>query len=96
MLQGVTDIVASLPDSTGVITYDRALHDNLDLYRVSYPISVLLVIFEARPEGIINIAGLALKSAVLYNPTQLHRFPHHVLPFFSLASSINDRATPPS
>jgi hypothetical protein len=61
MLQGVTDI-ASLPDPTGTITYARALHDNLDLYRVSCPIGVLLVIFEARPEVIVNIAALALKS----------------------------------
>ena len=61
MLQGVTDI-ASLPDPTGTVTYARALHDNLDLYRVSCPIGVLLVIFEARPEVIINIAALVLKS----------------------------------
>jgi len=61
MLQGVTDI-ASLPDPTGTITYARALHDNLNLYRVSCPIGVLLVIFEARPEVIVNIAALALKS----------------------------------
>jgi glutamate-5-semialdehyde dehydrogenase len=61
MLQGVTDI-AALPDPTGVITYARSLHDDLDLYRVSCPIGVLLVIFEARPEVVINIAALALKS----------------------------------
>jgi hypothetical protein len=63
MLQGVTDI-ASLPDPTSTITYTRALHDNLDLYRVSCPIGVLLVIFEARPEVIVNIAALSLKSGV--------------------------------
>jgi glutamate-5-semialdehyde dehydrogenase len=61
MLQGVKDI-ASLPDPTGSITYARALHDDLNLYRVSCPIGVLLVIFEARPEVIVNIAALALKS----------------------------------
>ena len=68
MLQGLTDI-ASLPDPTGTITYARALHDNLDLYRVSCPIGVLLVIFEARPEVIVNIASLALKSGTctVYN-----------------------------
>ena len=64
MLQGVTDI-ASLPDPTGTITYARALHDNLDLYRVSCPIGVLLVIFEARPEVVVNIATLAIKSGML-------------------------------
>ncbi|KAH9973619.1 gamma-glutamyl phosphate reductase [Lactifluus volemus] len=61
MLQGVTDI-AALPDPTGSITYARSLHDDLELYRVTCPIGVLLVIFESRPEVVINIAALALKS----------------------------------
>lgn len=61
MLQGVSDI-AALPDPTGAITYARELHDNLELYRVSCPIGVLLVIFEARPEVVVNVAALALKS----------------------------------
>lgn len=74
MLQGVTDI-ASLPDPTGTITYARALHDNLDLYRVSCPIGVLLVIFEARPEVIVNIAALALKSGTCTNQALSFTFP---------------------
>lgn len=61
MLQGVTD-VAELPDPTGVVTYASELDDNLELYRVSCPIGVLLVIFEARPEVVVNIASLAIKS----------------------------------
>ena len=61
LLQGVTDI-AALPDPTGAITYARSLHDDLELYRVTCPIGVLLVIFESRPEVVINIAALALKS----------------------------------
>jgi glutamate-5-semialdehyde dehydrogenase len=67
MLQGVTDI-AALPDPTGVITYARELHDDLELYRVSCPIGVLLVIFEARPEVVVNIAALALKSGTPLSP----------------------------
>jgi len=61
MLQGVTD-VAELPDPTGIVTYASELDDGLELYRVSCPIGVLLVIFEARPEVVINIAALAIKS----------------------------------
>ncbi|KAI9448770.1 gamma-glutamyl phosphate reductase [Lactarius psammicola] len=61
MLQGISDI-AALPNPTGAITYARSLHDDLKLYRVSCPIGVLLVIFEARPEVVINVAALALKS----------------------------------
>lgn len=61
MLQGITD-VAALPEPTGKVTYARELDDGLELYRVSCPIGVLLVIFEARPEVVVNIATLAIKS----------------------------------
>ncbi|KAJ7625648.1 gamma-glutamyl phosphate reductase [Roridomyces roridus] len=61
MLQGVLD-VASLPDPTGIVSYAKELDDGLELYRVSCPIGVLLVIFEARPEVVVNIAALAIKS----------------------------------
>ena len=61
MLQGVID-VANLPDPTGKVTYASELDDELELYRVSCPIGVLLVIFEARPEVVVNIAALAIKS----------------------------------
>ena len=64
MLQGVLD-VANLPDPTGVVGYARELDDNLELYRVSCPIGVLLVIFEARPEVVVNIASLAIKSGTI-------------------------------
>jgi glutamate-5-semialdehyde dehydrogenase len=34
----------------------------LELERITCPIGVLLIIFEARPEVIANIAALAIKS----------------------------------
>lgn len=61
MLQGVVD-VSKLPDPLGRVTYSIALDDGLELYRVTCPIGVLLIIFEARPEVVINIASLAIKS----------------------------------
>ncbi|KAH7885868.1 glutamate-5-semialdehyde dehydrogenase [Phlebopus sp. FC_14] len=61
MVKGMQD-VADLPDPTGVVSYASQLDDDLDLYRVSCPIGVLLVIFEARPEVVVNIAALAIKS----------------------------------
>ncbi|PWN30529.1 putative PRO2-gamma-glutamyl phosphate reductase [Jaminaea rosea] len=67
MLQGVSE-VAALPTPLDVCTYAKRLADSdasrgaLDLYRVTCPIGVLLCIFEARPEVIINIASLAIKS----------------------------------
>ena len=69
MIQGVLD-VAALPDPTGNITYANKMDDDLELYRVTCPIGVLLVIFEARPEVVVNIAALAIKSGgfdVVYN-----------------------------
>ncbi|KAK9369904.1 Aldehyde/histidinol dehydrogenase [Lipomyces kononenkoae] len=62
MLQGVLD-VAHLPDPIGKVTFANRLDDCLDLYRVTCPIGVLLVIFESRPEVIANITALAIKSA---------------------------------
>ncbi|TFK26222.1 gamma-glutamyl phosphate reductase [Coprinopsis marcescibilis] len=61
MLQGILD-VSGLPDPTGIVSYASELDDGLELYRVSCPIGVLLVIFEARPEVVVNIATLAIKS----------------------------------
>jgi glutamate-5-semialdehyde dehydrogenase len=61
MLQGVLD-VAALEDPMGKITLARHLDTGLDLYRVSCPVGVILVIFEARPEVIANISALAIKS----------------------------------
>jgi glutamate-5-semialdehyde dehydrogenase len=46
----------------GKVTLRTLLDDGLTLERVSCPIGVLLIIFEARPEVIANIAALAIKS----------------------------------
>jgi len=46
----------------GKVSLRTKLDDGLELERVSCPIGVLLIIFEARPEVIANIASLAVKS----------------------------------
>lgn len=46
----------------GKVTLKTLLDDGLILEKVSCPIGVLLVIFEARPEVIVNIAALSIKS----------------------------------
>ena len=61
MLQGILD-VRSLLDPIGQVNLRTLLDDGLELERVSCPIGVLLIIFEARPEVIANIAALAIKS----------------------------------
>lgn len=61
MLKGILD-VRGLEDPLGVVDLRTRLDDGLVLERLTCPIGVLLIIFEARPEVIANIASLAIKS----------------------------------
>ncbi|KAH7149377.1 Aldehyde/histidinol dehydrogenase [Dactylonectria estremocensis] len=61
MLKGILD-VRDLEDPIGQVQMRTKLDDDLVMERVSCPIGVLLIIFEARPEVIANIASLAIKS----------------------------------
>ncbi|CAO3607196.1 unnamed protein product [Cunninghamella blakesleeana] len=61
ILTGVSDI-AHLPDPSKKVTLATKLDTDLSLYRVTVPVGVLLTIFEARPEVVVNISCLALKS----------------------------------
>ena len=54
--------VASLPDPSGKVIQGTRLDEGLELFRVSCPIGVILVIFESRPDVVIQISALALKS----------------------------------
>ncbi len=60
-IAGVRDI-GKLPDPVGSVQIHRKLDTGLVLKRVSCPLGVLGVIFEARPEAAIQIATLAIKS----------------------------------
>ena len=62
MIAGIED-VRRLADPVGQVSLATRLDDGLDLYRVSCPIGVIGVIFEARPEAAAQIASLALKSS---------------------------------
>eukprot|EP00002_Diphylleia_rotans_P017806 TRINITY_DN3454_c0_g1_i1.p1 TRINITY_DN3454_c0_g1~~TRINITY_DN3454_c0_g1_i1.p1 ORF type:complete len:442 (+),score=105.87 TRINITY_DN3454_c0_g1_i1:50-1375(+) len=62
LLAGLLD-VAKLDDPVGQVTLATELDQGLQLYRVTCPIGVVCVIFEARPEAAIQIASLCLKSA---------------------------------
>lgn len=62
MLQGIRDI-ASLDDPINKKLFVRELDTDLTLYKVSCPIGVLGIIFEARPDVIAQISSLAIKSA---------------------------------
>jgi len=54
--------VAQLPDPLGVRQLHRELDAGLVLERISVPLGVLGVIFEARPDAVMQIASLAIRS----------------------------------
>ena len=60
-IAGVRD-VGKLSDPVGTIQIHRELDQGLILKRVSCPLGVLGVIFEARPDALIQITTLAIKS----------------------------------
>jgi glutamate-5-semialdehyde dehydrogenase len=62
MILGVKDI-ANLDDPIGKKLFTRELDEGLTLYKVSCPIGVLGIIFEARPDVISQISALAIKSS---------------------------------
>ena len=54
--------VAELPDPLHQVSLRRELDAGLELSRVSCPLGVLCVVFESRPDALIQISALALKS----------------------------------
>lgn len=62
MIQGIRDI-ANLEDPVNKKLLVRELDEGLTLYKVSCPIGVLGIIFEARPDVISQISSLAIKSS---------------------------------
>ena len=62
MIQGIRDVV-NLSDPIGKTLLARQLDDGLNLYKISCPIGVLGIIFEARPDVIAQISSLAIKSS---------------------------------
>ena len=61
MLKGIEDVI-SLQDPVNKVFWTKELDDGLILKKVSCPIGVIGVIFEARPDVISQIASLAIKS----------------------------------
>lgn len=61
VVSGIKQLI-SLPDPLGKIQLQRELDEGLKLYRVTCPIGVIGIIFEARPDALVQIASLCLKS----------------------------------
>lgn len=62
MIMGVRDLI-KLEDPINKCLLARELDDDLTLYKISCPIGVIGIIFEARPDVISQISALAIKSA---------------------------------
>lgn len=62
MIQGIRDVV-NLEEPIGKTLFARQLDEGLNLYKVSCPIGVIGIIFEARPDVIAQISSLAIKSS---------------------------------
>lgn len=62
MVQGIKD-VAKLEDPVGKVFLETELDDGLILRKISCPIGVIGIIFEARPEVVVQISSLAIKSS---------------------------------
>lgn len=60
-IAGVRD-VGKLPDPVGVTQIHRELDSGLVLKRVTCPLGVLGIVFEARPDALIQITALGIKS----------------------------------
>lgn len=60
-VSGILSLI-TLDDPVGKVTLHTSLDDGLELYRVTCPIGVIGVIFESRPDALIQIASLCLKS----------------------------------
>lgn len=61
VIDGIKSLVG-LEDPVGKTLLSTELDDGLDLYRVTCPIGVIGVIFESRPDALVQISTLCLKS----------------------------------
>ena len=60
-LRGISDLI-KLPDPLFQKVFERELDEGLTLSKVTCPIGVIGVIFESRPDALIQISSLCLKS----------------------------------
>ncbi len=58
---GIADLLA-MPDPVGRVLEARLLDEGLELRRISCPIGLIAMIFESRPDALVQMASLAVKS----------------------------------
>ena len=60
-IEGINSLI-TLADPVGVTLSALELDSNLELYRVSCPVGVIGIVFESRPDALVQISSLCLKS----------------------------------
>ncbi len=61
VIEGTRSLI-NLPDPVGTSISATELDENLELYKVSCPIGVIGIIFESRPDALVQISTICLKS----------------------------------
>ena len=61
VIEGIKSLI-TLKDPVGETIFSKELDSDLNLYKVSCPIGVIGVIFESRPDALVQISTLCLKS----------------------------------
>lgn len=89
-IKGLEDL-SRLPDPIGKIKEKRELDPGFVLEKVTFPIGVIAMIFEARPDALVQIAGLAMKSG---NAVVLKGGKEATLTNRALVSIIKEAALP--
>lgn len=61
VISGIRGLI-ELEDPSGKVLFERELDENLVLTRITCPIGVIGVIFESRPDALVQISSLCVKS----------------------------------
>lgn len=96
MVEGVR-AVRQLPDPSGRILDRTLLADGLTLEKITVPLGVLAVIFEARPDAITQISALAIKSGnavILKGGREVEHTMRAILDTIHTALSAHSRVPP--
>lgn len=56
------DELRGLPDPLGVVSLDSTMYNGIQLRRVSVPLGVVAMVYEARPNVTADAAGICIKS----------------------------------
>src|SRR5882672_10938791 len=89
------ETVAHLEDATEEIIEERILDNGIKLQKIRFPLGVIAMIYESRPNVTVDVAGLCLKSGnavvlkggseAVYTNRLLIKYIHEVLEKFHIA-----------